>query len=118
MRFIFKTKTTMKPHNSEKWWVDSDVVREVTVDADSLKEALESYREIVEERDFIEISKNAIKSRSPMYVDDKNGSPKQIGYVITGRMDFDRGDYTGYSKQYVDLWVRVLTVVETDFDDE
>jgi len=33
-------------------------------------------------------------------------------------MDFDRGDYTGYSKQYVDLWVRVLTVVETDFDDE
>ena len=26
-----------------------------------------------------------------------------------------KGDYTGYSTQYIDLWVTVLTVVDTVF---
>ena len=42
-------------------------------------------------------------------------SVKQVGYVITGKTEFDRGDYTGYSTQYIDLWITILTVVDTVF---
>ena len=44
-----------------------------------------------------------------------NGGTKQVGYVITGKTEFDRGDYSGYSTQYIDLWVTILTVVDTVF---
>lgn len=40
---------------------------------------------------------------------------KQVGYVITGKTEFDKGDYTGYSTQYIDLWITILTVVDTVF---
>lgn len=43
------------------------------------------------------------------------GSVKQVGYVITGKAEFDKGDYSGWSTQYIDLWVTILTVVDTVF---
>ena len=45
----------------------------------------------------------------------QNGGAKQVGYVITGKTEFDRGDYSGYSTQYIDLWITILTVVDTVF---
>ena len=48
-------------------------------------------------------------------VDLSGGGAKQVGYVITGKTEFDKGDYTGYSTQYIDLWVTILTVVDTVF---
>lgn len=50
-----------------------------------------------------------------MFVDLSDGGVKQVGYVITGKTEFDNGDYTGYSTQYIDLWVTILTVVDTVF---
>ena len=44
-----------------------------------------------------------------------DGSAKQVGYVITGKTEFDKGDYTGCGMQYIDLWVTILTVVDTVF---
>lgn len=85
------------------------------INADSVENALEIYRERVEEKHFINISKNAIKNKSEMFADLSNGSVKQVGYVITGKTEFDRGDYSGYSTQYIDLWVTVLIVVDTEF---
>lgn len=52
------------------------------INADSVENALEIYRERVEEKHFINISKNAIKNKSEMFVDTDNGA-KQVGYVIT-----------------------------------
>lgn len=63
---------------------------------------------------YVNISRNAIKHKSEMFVDTDNGA-KQVGYVITGKTEFDKGDYTGYSTQYIDLWVTILTVVNTVF---
>lgn len=85
------------------------------IDADSVENALEIYRERVEEKHFINISKNAIKNKSEMFADLSDGSVKQVGYVITGKTEFDRGDYSEYSTQYIDLWVTILTVVDTVF---
>jgi hypothetical protein len=41
-----------------------------------------------------------------MYVDTENGV-KQVGYVITGKTEFeDRNNYK-WSTQYIDLWVTI-----------
>ena len=115
MNYIFKTTATMKEYNNKKWWIDGDIISDMRINADSVENALEIYRERVEEKHYISISQNAIKNKSEMFVDLSDGSTKQVGYVITGKTEFDRGDYSGYSTQYIDLWVTVLTVVGTVF---
>lgn len=115
MNYIFKTTATMKEYNNKKWYIDGGIVSDMRIDADSVENALEIYRERVKEKHFINISKNAIKNKSEMFADLSDGSVKQVGYVITGKTEFDRGDYSGYSTQYIDLWVTILTVVDTVF---
>lgn len=115
MNYIFKTTATMKEYNNKKWYIDGGIVSDMRIDADSVENALEIYRERVEKEYCITISKNAIKNKSEMFVDLSNGGVKQVGYVITGKTEFDKGDYTGYSTQYIDLWITILTVVDTVF---
>ena len=98
MNYIFKTTATMKEYNNKKWYIDGGIVSDMRIDAD-----------------YINISKNAMKNKSEMFVDLSNGGVKQVGYVITGKTEFDKGDYTGYSTQYIDLWITILTVVDTVF---
>ena len=105
----------MKEYNNKKWYIDGGIVSDMRINADSVENALEIYRERVEEKHCIIISKNAIKNKSEMFVDLLDGSVKQVGYVITGKTEFDRGDYSGYSTQYIDLWITILTVVDTVF---
>lgn len=104
MNYIFKTTATMKEYNNKKWYIDGGIVSDMRINADS-----------VEEKHYINISKNAIKNKSEMFVDLSDGGVKQVGYVITGKTEFDRGDYSGYSTQYIDLWITILTVVDTVF---
>ena len=115
MRYRFETTATMKEYNNKKWWIDSDIVRPVIIEADNLKTALQLWRDKVQERDYIKISNNALKSRSPMYIDGNDGEPVQVGFVITGKTEFDKGNYSGYTTQYIDLWVEILTIVDTVF---
>ena len=115
MNYIFKTTATMKEYNNKKWYIDGGIVSDMRINADSVENALEIYRERVKEMHYITISKNAIKNKSEMFVDLSDGSVKQVGYVITGKTEFDRGDYSGYSTQYIDLWITILTVVDTVF---
>lgn len=103
MNYIFKTTATMKEYNNKKWYIDGGIVSDMRIDADSVENALEIYRERVEKKHCIIISKNAIKNKSEMFVDLSDGNVKQVGYVITGKTEFDKGDYTGYSTQYIDL---------------
>ena len=105
----------MKEYNNKKWYIDGGIVSDMRINADSVENALEIYRERVKEKYYISISKNAIKNKSEMFADLSNGSIKQVGYVITGKTEFDRGDYSGYSTQYINLWVTILTVVDTVF---
>ena len=114
--YRFETTATMKPHNNKKWWIAPDIVRPVKIEAADLKTALQLWRDKVIERDYIQISNNALKSRNPMYIDGKDGEKVQIGYVITGKTEFDKGDYTGYSTQYIDLWVTVQIVTIPEFE--
>lgn len=115
MLFIFKTNATMKPHNYKKYWIASDIIGEKQIEADNLSGAIRTYAERVENENYITISKNAIKNRVPMYRDMKDGSAKQIGFVFTAQSEFN-DDYKRWVKQYIDLWVEIITVVETNFE--
>lgn len=117
MKYIFKTTATMKEYNNKKWWIDSDIIREISINADSLKQALEEYREIVKDKFYIEISNNAIKNKNPMFIDTPEGYCKQVGYVITGKTEFEDRENYKWSTQFIDLRVTILTVIDTNFEE-
>ena len=48
MNYIFKTTATMKEYNNKKWYIDGGIVSDMRIDADSVENALEIYRERVE----------------------------------------------------------------------
>ena len=114
MNYIFRTQATMKEYNHKKRYIDSDIISEKRISADSVENALEIYREQVEEEHYISISPNAIKNKSEMYVDTATGETKQVGYIITGKMEF-QDDFYRWSAQYIDLWVTILTITDTEF---
>lgn len=114
-KYLFTTTTTMKEYNNKKWWIDSDIIRDKYISAENIDEALEKYRESVKENEYILISNNAMKNKNPMYVDMVNGGTKQIGYVITAKTEFEDKENYKWSTQYIDLWVRILTIEETEF---
>lgn len=111
--YIFKTTATMKEYNCRKWWIDSNIITEKRITAANIAEALQQYRERVTNEHYISISDNAAKNKSPMYIDTPTGT-KQKGYVITAKTDF-QDDFGRWTAQYIDLWIDILTVTETDF---
>ena len=104
----------MKEYNNKKWCIDGGIVSDMRINADSIERAFSVYRSRAEECG-VSISQNALKNKPAMFVDMPDGSAKQVGYVITGKTEFAKGDYTGWSTQYIDLWVTILTVVDTVF---
>lgn len=114
MKFIFKTSATMKDYNRDKWWIDHGIIGEKIIIADSTAEALDIYVKLVGRDDYTTITKNAIKNKAAMYIDNESGEAEQCGYVITASQDFQDEDGK-MSKQYIDLWVTILTVVPTKF---
>lgn len=109
MTYIFETVVTMKEYNNKKWWIDSDIVTRKTIEADTIDAAIEQFRKLVKKEHYIFISDNAIKNKSPMYID-----KKQTGFVITGKSDFQT-ESGRWVSNYIDLWVCILTVVDTKF---
>lgn len=118
MKYQFKTVTTMKEYNSKKWWIDSNIVREIIIDADNMKNALKQYRDIVKNKFYIDISDNALRNKNPMYIDNADGSAKQVGYVITGKTDFEDRDNYKWSTQYINLWITVYVLQNAFEEDE
>lgn len=107
--YLFKTSASMKEYNNKKWWIDSGIIREITVQADTITAALEEYRKTVYERDYIEISNNATKNPTPMYHDNEHGHVEQIGFVITAKTEFNE-NRTRWVTQYIDLWVKIYEI--------
>lgn len=119
--YVFRTTTTIKPHNNKviisRWCIHPDIITPEEITAGSLREALEIYREIVANKHYVEISRNAIKNKSPMYIDTPDGT-KQVGYVITAKTEFEDRDNYKWSTQYIDLWIEINIKVDADFPEE
>lgn len=114
MKFIFKTSATMKEYNGDKWWIDEGIIREKIIAADSTAEALDKYVKSVESDNYTTITKNAIKNKKAMYIDNESGEAEQCGYVITASQYFQDEDGK-LSKQYIELWITILTIAPTKF---
>lgn len=116
MLYSFNTSTTLKEKDREKWWLDKYLIRTIELEASNLCEALEKYRQIVNDRTEVQISKNAMQKKGNMYIDRRFGErSKQIGYVITGSTCFQRenGDLVN---KFIDLWIEIRVVSYPAFE--
>ena len=78
MLYQFNTVVAVKPVDRDKWWIDGDIVKEKEIEAKSVNEALKKYVEIIADNPcYIEVSKTALKRKSKMFVDTKDGA-KQV----------------------------------------
>lgn len=77
----------------------------MVIEADSVRGALNEFREYAEKSAGVLISDAAVKHKNPMYVTRK-GVDVQEGYVITGKYFFeDRINYVG--SRYIDVWLSI-----------
>ena len=112
--YLMKTEVSVKS-NEKKWCIDSDLIKDLYIEAENLEEAFLKYKEIIEKNNYVVISNNGLKQKTPMYKDLGNNKSKQIGFVITGKTNF----YDKYNKEvqkYIDLWVEVLEVSIPNFN--
>lgn len=116
IRYLFNTVTTMKEYNRGKWWIDSNIVKPIEIVAENLNAAINDFAGIVSDKYCIDISKSAIRNKSNMYIDTKSGDTKQVGYVITGSTLFD-DNRQRWTKQFIDLWINIDTVIDTVFEE-
>ena len=113
-KYLFKTSATMKEYNRQKWWIDSNIIRDITIAADSVEKALKEYQKFVKDRYYIDISDNAIKNKNNMYIDTETGTT-QTGYVMTAKTDFEDRDNYRYTQQHIDLWVHI-SIIKNAFE--
>ena len=109
--YLFNTFTTMKEYNSNKYWIDSNIIPNIRIKAKNIKAALQEFKSIVDEKYCIEISNSALKNKSGMYRDNENDETIQTGYVITAKTLFDKGNYSGHCYQYINLWIEINQIV-------
>lgn len=103
MKYRFETNCTMKEYNRKKYWIDSQIVRPMEIEASDVETALSVFQDKVLENNYIIISNNAIKAKEKMYRDTESNL-QQVGYVITGKTDI------GGTQQYLELWVEITVV--------
>ena len=114
MRFLFKTDVFLKPYNEKNWYIDYDYIDNQYINAANIKQAIDEYQKILFDKYYVTISKTAIKTKSPIYVNDENGHPVQLGYTFTASMDF-YDDNNNIVTNYIDLWTHIETIVPTQF---
>ena len=114
MTYFFRTTATMKPYNNKNWWIDADIIRNIYIDAENINEALKQYQELTRDKYGVNISNNALKNRSPMYIDTVNGKPQQKGFVITAQTDFNDNRRYKWVSQYIDLWIDI-SIIQSAF---
>lgn len=99
--YLFEIAVNVQDHNY--YYQD---VRPFTVNAENVNEAIEKATKELEETYYMEFSKSALKRKSEMYVDRKNGTPELIGYVITAHTEFENG-CGKWVKKVIELWTTI-----------
>ena len=113
MKYFVRTQTTVKERDRGKGGMDNDLICPKAIEADGLPQLLEIYRQEVS--DVVDISDNALKNKSAMYVDLPNGEYKQVGYVITGKMYFEDRDINYSKEHYINVWIHIDELRDVDF---
>ena len=113
-KYLFKTSLGMKYYNCKKWWVDKKFVCDEIIEGESTRNALDKYVAMLDEKYGVNVSKTALKNKEKMYRDLKSGETVQVGYVLTGSMDFN-WDNIKWVKQYIEIWVEIFEIERAKF---
>ncbi len=113
MKYFFQTSATMKEYNNKKWWIDSDIIKNIIIEAESVDDAILIYKEHCNDKHGVNISANAIKNKEPIYTDTETGA-EQCGYILTAKTDFCDDNNYKWTAQYIDLWVNI-SIVQNPF---
>lgn len=103
MRYLFTTTAQVSEQYSRRYWIDNKIVPQTTISAKTLKEAIAQYVEFAMNKSYLDITKSAVKRKSKMYCDTRQG-PIQTGYVITAHADIDGKNIP------CELWVEIQEV--------
>lgn len=103
--YLVKVRFTLDDTN---YWIDHDFTREI--EAENLEQAYSDVVEIIKEDCFMTVSANAIRNRQIIYVDDKNGVAKQVGYVYRIHTEIDNG--TRLVTKLGHAWVTIKQLIE------
>ena len=104
--YLFETVTTTR--GDTNYWIDRNYISDLVVEAKTVNDALIAYKKRIE--DFVQISDNALKNKSEMYIDDKQGNSKQTGFVIIAKTDFYDDTKRKHCDQYIDLWISINVI--------
>lgn len=110
--YLFRTACEMKHYNCDKWYIMRDYVKNIIINSESIKNALEQYRKILNDKYCISVSDNAMKRKEPIYGDEsETGCAIQTGYILTGKTGFESRSYNiPYTEQYIEVWVTINTI--------
>lgn len=51
--YLFETIATMKERDAKNWYIDADIIGNKRINAETLKSALEQYRQDVKENNYV-----------------------------------------------------------------
>lgn len=96
-----------------KYWQDSYIKNEVvSFDGGDVHQRV---IEIMEDIDGVEFSYKG-KPKANIYIDDKDGNPKAVGYIYRVKSDLYNQDTGKTERAFFDAWVEIKTV--SDFEIE
>lgn len=111
-KYLITAKVYMKDYYGGEFWIDENIIGSVRLEAGSTTEAFALFLDKTQEIGIIDISKNALKNKRPVYIDIMGNV--QIGWCVTGSVLFEN-EYSRAKKKYVDLWAEIEQVSIPEF---
>lgn len=103
MRYLFTTTAQVSEQYNHLYWIDSGIVPQTIITAETLKKAISQYVDFAMDKSCMDITKSAVKRKSKMYCDTPDGAI-QTGYVITAHTDINGKTIP------CNLWVKIQEV--------
>lgn len=101
--YLITTRVYMKDFYNRDFWIDENIVRTRRIEAGSANEAFELFIEKIKELGIVDISKNALKNKRPVYIDlVGNVQIVQSGWCVMGSVLFENG-----KRKYMDLLIEI-----------
>lgn len=110
--YLITAKAYMKDYCKGDFWIDENIIGSVRLEAGSVKEAFEIFIGKTRELGIIDISKNALKNKRPVYIDIMGNV--QIGWCVTASTLFENG-YSTAKRKYINLWVEIEEISIPEF---
>ena len=100
--------------NTGKFWQDSHIKNKIFTIKNN-ENIHDAIAEIIKEQDGTILSYNN-KPQGNVFIDDKEGNPKAIGYIYRGKTEIYNDNNYKYEKALFDVWVEIRRVDDYSID--